>query len=458
MPEAETSAFAGVRESLDSLVAPSGTDSILGIASGICGAAVAGALATSTSLPAASEPPAGSGMDCTVDPGVCEPTPPALAAAEETLQVEPVASIATTATGIAGEPSSDAVLDGGALLPTPPDSGRPSLRCSQVGVTAPLVTPRDTALHPITSNTFRVTDSCADRVWRMLQGGNADSDVAAGTDSMTPTVEEMQEEIVGVNLIADCGTGRWDSLTVPEFPSLDEEAYAQLEREALQVPESATQLPASLPSDQQGTRRPSAPPPQLAVPHNSINLLENTGDSPSLQPMICESPGLPAKLGGRRTSSAARKVPSEGIANPAVDRNDDLRQTAITDTLVNQSLSASVMFAGASVAPENETLLESVLDADSAEPETLPSPTHVQPSRATQTPTRRSSGQRRGSLTAPLRKVSAASQANTARRSSIDDAAEFRSPATSTFDAAAIVLNVSYASPTSAVILMCCRL
>lgn len=420
------------------MIAPSGTDSILGIASGICGAAVAGALTSSTSLPRSQTPLSPARTDGAAEPMPAgglpswSPRPGELAKAQEhfcgsTINCTPV------------EAGADIALSTAALLPTPPDSGRPSLRHSSA---PPAATPRDTALHPISNTSFRVTDSCADRVWRMLHGG----DNAAVPPSMTPTAEEALSEGDALGTACD---GRQDLVTVPEFPSLDEAAYAQLEREALQgsVP-AEVEIPLHHGVDCGPSERPSTPPapPKLDVLDGSAVTQPWLGDSPSLQPTFCDSPGVPARRRGRCSGSASHKTPSDDVMPAAAQRHEELRQTAITDTLVNQSLSASVMLpsSAAGGVAGGENLLESMLDGDSVEPEALPSPTQLAPrqSPCDPTPAHRSSGRRSSARSTPLHRTTKGSSVVPSQRTSTGSGADRSCPATSTFDAAAIVSNV----------------
>lgn len=429
------------------MIAPSGTDSILGIASGICGAAVAGALASSTSLPRSQTPLSPALTDGAADPmpsgglPVGSPMPGVPAEVQEY-----TGGAKTSRTPV--ESGADIALSTVALLPTPPDAARPSLRHS---TTPPAATPRDTALHPISSTSFRVTDSCADRVWRMLQGATGGDD-AAVPPSMTPMAEEALNEGGGYQgTVAD---GLQDLVTVPEFPSLDEAAYAQLEREALQGPDSAAvELPVHPNIDRGPSERPSTPPapPKLDVQEGGAATQPWPGDSPSLQPTFCDSPGVPARRSSRRSASASHKMPSDHVVPAAAQRDDELRQTAITDTLVNQSLSASVMFPGANAGSfaGDEILLESMLDGDSVEPDALPSPTQPKPRKSLcdPTPAHRSSGRCSSSRNTPLHKAATGSRVGPSRRTSTGSGADRSCPATSTFDAAAIVSNVCPRAP-----------
>eukprot|EP00892_Ulva_mutabilis_P001355 jgi/Ulvmu1/1121/UM106_0038.1 len=515
----------GVPESTESMIAASGTDSILGIASGICGAAVVGALSASTSLPSSvtwiarhdaenlTAPLTGdavtpvhlspgmanetasvseyvpvpevpgtaiTGQDSLVEPtsaaamgpagllptppqsgapmlaasspahsggtratSITDVTPPAALTAEdmsktggadgkpvqEYILVPEAPSDVSKGRRRSGRRSASTTPRSDALQPTPPVSGRPSLRRDRNTPRASAETPGDTVLHPIASSTFRVTDSCADRVWRMLQGSAAGLPGSAHPGGMATTIEEIP-----VDAVDDTAADDHDSMSVPDFPSLDEAAYAQLEREAMQVPDSAAGPPPQPPVE-----RPSTPPPPLELPGGGVGAQERGAGSPSLQPTFCESPGMPRRS-ARRSGSAARDLGDD--AAPVTRRDEELRQTAITDTLVNQSLSASIMLAGVSTAADEETLLESVLDADSAEPDALPSPTHLQPKRgaAARSPSHGSAAQRSRTRTVPLRMVAAAARGPANRRGSTGEGGR-RSPVTSTFDAAAIVMN-----------------
>lgn len=391
------------------MLAPSGTDSILGIASGICGSAVARALTSSTSLPRSSTPMSPPTFPAAEDPGSAHapaPSPPVT----ETPEAELGGTGMPTNTALHAASAPAAPPDEGS---TPEESGRPSLRR-----TPPEATPRDVAPHPISSTSFRVTDSCADRVWRMLQGG------VEQAARMSPTEEEEMED-------RSEDADRRDSMSVPDFPSLDEAAYAQLEAEALQAPNVAADALAPPEALMAALERPSTPtaPSKLALASDCAPVPSGPGDSPSLQPTFCESPGLNLRRGGRRGGSSAPRSPTPHAVSAA--QADELRQTAITDTLVNQSLRASVAFPGATADGTecDENLLDAMLEGDSAEPDALPSPSHLHMDASPYAP-------------ASVQRAPSESGGRDRRKSEATVTPEMPRPATSTFDAAAIVSTV----------------